>query len=52
MDGQFLIKEAHIIYGGHFCMCPLGLVEKPGTVDLCMIHHFSKEDLFGHSMNS
>jgi len=52
MDGPFSIEEAHIIYGRHFRTCPLGLVEKPGLVDLHMIHHFSKEDLFGHSTNS
>jgi len=52
MDGPFSIKEAHIIYGGHFRTCPLGLVEKPGSVDFRMIRHFSKEDLFGRSTNS
>jgi len=31
MDGLFSIK-AHFIYGGHFHTCPLGLVEKPGSV--------------------
>jgi len=30
MDGPFTIEQAHIIYGGHFRTCPLGLVEKPG----------------------
>jgi len=34
MDGPFTIEEAHSIYGGHFWMCPLGLVEKPGSTDL------------------
>jgi len=52
MDGPFSIEEVHIIYGGHFRTCPLGLVEKPGSVDLRMIRHFSKEDQFGHSTNS
>ena len=52
MDGPFSIEEAHIIYGGHFRTCPLGLVEKPGSVDFRMIRHFSKEDLFGRSTNS
>jgi len=52
MDGPFSIRQAHTIYGGHFRTCPLGLVEKPGSTDLRMICHFSKEDQFGHSMNS
>ena len=34
MDGPFSIKEVQFIYGGHFCTCLLGLVEKPGLVDL------------------
>src|SRR5882672_7662252 len=52
MDGPFSVEEAHLIYGGHFRTCPLGLVEKPGSVDLRMIRHFSKEDQFGRSTNS
>ena len=51
MDRPFSVEEAHLIYGGHFRTCPLGLVEKPGSVDLHMIRHFSKEDHFGHSTN-
>ena len=51
MDGPLSIEEAHVIYGGHFHTCPLGLVEKPGSLDLRMIRHFSKEDKFGHSTN-
>ena len=52
MDGPYLVGEAHVIYGSHFHTCPLGLVERPGSVDLRMIHHFLKEDQFGHSTNS
>src|SRR5882724_13262766 len=37
---------------GHFKTCPLGLVDKPGSLDLWMICHFSKDDQFGHSTNS
>jgi len=51
IDGPFSIAEAQYIYGGHFCTCLLGLVDKPGSVDLHMIHHFLKEDQFGHSTN-
>ena len=40
MDGPYSVEEAHVIYGGHFHMCPLGLVEKPGSADLRMICHF------------
>ena len=52
MDGTFTIEQAHIIYGGHFRTCPLGLVEKPGSSALRMIRHFSKEDHLGVSTNS
>src|SRR5882724_6688523 len=52
MDGPYSIDNVHLIYGGHFHTCPLGLVEKPGSVDLWMICHFSKEDQFGLSTNS
>ena len=52
MDGPYTIEQAHVIYGGHFCTCPLGLVEKLGSSALRMIHHFSKEDQFGDSTNS
>src|SRR5882724_4520343 len=52
MDRPFTIEKAQFIYGGHFQMCPLGLVDKPSSQDLRMIRHFSKEDQFGHSMNS
>src|SRR5882724_10544488 len=52
MDGLFTIEDAHTIYGGHIWTCPLGLVKKPGLTILWMICHFSKEDQFGHSMNS
>ena len=34
IDGPYSVEEAHVIYGGHFRMCPLGLMEKPGSVDL------------------
>ena len=51
MDGPFTIDEAHIIYNGHFQMCPLGLVEKPGSSALHMIRHFSKLDQYSDSMN-
>ena len=52
MDGPYTIEQAHVIYGGHFRTCPLGLVEKPGSSALRMIRHFSKEDQFGDSTNS
>ena len=52
MDSPFTIEQAHTIYGGHFRMCPLGHVEKPGSLALHMIHHFSKEDHLGVSTNS
>ena len=52
MDGPFTVDEAQCIYGGHFRTCPLWLVDKPGSKDLRMIRHFSKEDQFGQSMNS
>ena len=52
MDGPYTIEQAHVIYQGHFHMCPLGLVEKPGSTALHMIHHFLKEAQFGDSKNS
>ena len=52
MDGPFTIEEAQCIYGGHFRMCPLGLVDKPGSADLRMIRHFLKDNQFDHSTNS
>src|SRR6266481_2693618 len=52
MDGPYSIEQAHIVFGGHFRTCPLGLVEKPGSTALCMIHHFLKDDQFGQSTNS
>jgi len=52
MDGPFTIEQAQCIYGGHFWTCPLGLVDKPGSLDLRMIRQFSKDDQFGHSTNS
>jgi len=52
MDGPFTIEQAHTIYGGHFRTCPLGLVEKPGSLALQMIRHLSKEDDYGISTNS
>ena len=51
MDGPFSVDEAHVIYGGHFRTCPLGLVQKPGSAALCMICHFSKLDQFSGSTN-
>ena len=51
MDGSFTTAEAHSIYGGQFQTCPLGLVEKPGSMSLRMIHHFSKKDQFSQSTN-
>jgi len=52
MDGPFTIDQVHTIYGSHFRMCPLGLIEKHGSMALCMICHFLKEDHLGISMNS
>jgi len=51
IDGPFSISQAHTIFKGHFHTAPLGLVEKPGSDMLCMIHHHSKDDPFGHSTN-
>ena len=49
---RFQLKKFTLfIYGGHFRTCPLGLVEKPGSVDLRMIRRSSKEDQFGNSTN-
>src|SRR5882724_10788034 len=50
-DGPFTIDEALSIFGGHFCMAPLGFIEKPGLTALRLICHYSKEDAFGQSMN-
>jgi len=50
-DGPFSVEEAHEIFGGHFCMAPLGFVEKPGLSLLRLFHHHSKENKFGHSTN-
>ena len=52
IDGPFMIEEAHTIYGGHFWTCSLGLDEELCSTVLWIIHHFSKEDQFGHSSNS
>jgi len=51
MDGLYSIEEVHLIYGSHFHTCLLGLMEKPGLVNLQMICHFSKEDQFILSRN-
>ena len=53
MSGPFTKDETHTIFGGHFRMVPIGLVEKDlvkGTY--CLIQHFSKQDEFGVSVNS
>src|SRR5882724_11484873 len=36
MDSPYTSEQAHVIYGGHFCMCPLGLVENLGLTALRM----------------
>ena len=37
--------------GGHFCMAPLGFIEKPGSSVLILIHHHLKEDDLGQLTN-
>ena len=52
MSGPFTKDETHTIFGSHFHMVPIGLVEKDpvkGTYHL--IQHFSKQDKFGVSVN-
>jgi len=53
MSGPFSVTQAHTIFGGHFCMSPLSLVEKdPGLGKWCNFFHLSKEDSKGgESMN-
>jgi len=52
MSGPFSIAQDNAIFGRHFCMSPLGLVEKlPGSGKWRTISHQSKEDTSGDSMN-
>jgi len=51
MDSPFSIEQPHDIYSCHFRTCLLGLVKKPSSTALRMIHHFSKEDHLGQSTN-
>jgi len=51
IDSPFSIQDAHIIFDGHFCMAPLGFVEKPGSTTLQLICHHSKEDHAGFFTN-
>jgi len=52
MSRLFSIVQATAIFGRHFCTSPLGLVEKtPGSGKWRTIHHLSKEDASGGSMN-
>jgi len=51
-DGPFSVDEAHTIVGGHFCTASLSFVEKHSLTALHLIHHHSKDDLYGYSTNS
>ena len=52
LSGPFSVSQARIIFDGHFCTSPLGLVEKtPGSGKWCTIHHLSKEDEYGNLTN-
>ena len=52
MSGPFSITQAHTIFGSHFCMSPLSLVEKdPGSSKWCTICHLLKEDDNGQLTN-
>ena len=52
MSRPYSIKEAHIIFDGHFRTSPVGLVEKYlGDGNWRMICHLSKLDKYGCSMN-
>ena len=52
MSGLFTPDEARIIFDGHFCTSPVGLVEKvPGDGNWRMIHYLSKSDSTGFSTN-
>ena len=52
LSSPFTLNEAHIIFDGHFCTSPLGLVEKhPGDGKWRMIRHLSKTDQDGDSTN-
>src|SRR5882724_10619328 len=51
MDSPFSMDTAHHIFRGHFCTAPLGFVEKPGSMALCLIWHHSKKDHLGISTN-
>ncbi len=52
MSGPFTVDEAHLIFDGHFCTSPVGLVEKlPGDGNWQMIRHLSKVDHLGFSTN-
>ena len=43
MSGPFTVDKAHAIFGGNFCMSPVGLIEKVlGNGKWHMIHHLSK----------
>ena len=51
LNGPFSMEEACSMFGGHFHMAPLGLIEKPGSSALRLICHHSKEDDLGQSTN-
>ena len=52
ISDPFSITQAHTIFGSHFHTSPLSLVEKdPGSGKWHTIHHLSKEDDDGESMN-
>ena len=46
------VAQVHAVFGGHFHMAPLGLVEKLGSRALHLICHLSKQDLLSKSTNS
>jgi len=52
IDGLFTVYQAHALFGGHFHMAPLGLVEKPGSTALRMIRNHSKGDHLGQATNA
>ena len=51
LDGPFSVMQAHTIFGGHFHTALLGLIKKPGSDALYMIHHHSKKYCYGQSTN-
>ena len=52
INSPFTVDQAHTLFGGHFCTAPLGLVEKPRSTALRMIHNHSKEDHLRQATNT